>query len=88
MFPGRETGFHTAEGHFQADTHEDFQSLRLETDACGYLYEPEDGKEDLKRVEEEFLLQEVASEGSGNRRSITPQRCVRSFLTLTASFRL
>lgn len=76
MFPGRETGFHTAEGRFRGDTQEDFESLRPETDTCGYLYKPEDGKEDLKCVEEEFILQEVA-EGRGNRRSITSQRCVR-----------
>lgn len=57
--PGLTPTVHRAEGNFQADTLEDFQSLLLKTDACGYLYEMEYSKENLKHREEE--KEEVAT---------------------------
>lgn len=42
-----------AESNFQTDMQGDFESLPLETNARGYLYEPDYGKEEEEAEEEE-----------------------------------
>lgn len=44
----------------QTDTQEDFDSLPLEMDGHGFLYEPEYCEEDLKRMEEEEEEEDAA----------------------------
>lgn len=58
-----------AESNFQSDTQWDFESLPLETNARGYLYEPDYGKGDPKQTQEEVEEEEAAAAAAAEKRA-------------------
>lgn len=58
-----------AESNFQTDTQGHFESLPLEKNARGYLYEPDYGKEDPKQIEEEAEEEEAAAAAAAKKRA-------------------
>lgn len=59
----------TAESNSQSDKQWDFESLPLETNARGYLYEPEYGKEDPEQIEEEAEEEGAAAAAVAKKRA-------------------